>query len=738
MSSPVANGQEHGSRRRLSEEEVAQWPTVDEGLISNAKHRAVYKRRVAAIALLVGNASALTAAAAAKISDRELRRLVSRCRAISPDGRVWGYRALVSNFRTKAYCRTKELGSDPEGAVDPESLNVYREPASSGMAGAFGRLLRDRSDIREGLIDALGRAGPEAYKRLSMKGRKLHLRFLSLCKDAGLTENDYPLNTLEKGRRSLFEWVHRVYLPRYASAYVKAEHGADAAVTFDHEKDGPFRQPPAKDWDEFQLDEITLDVAARYELLDPSLLPISLELQRCKIIICLDVGSKSVAAWRLVLAREPNVCDLLEVFWDAIAGPPKRAESIPNLDYNDGAGYPCSVLPQLRYRVPRRILLDNSLAHLANAFRSALLNVCASEVHLGKPKDPKARAEIESENSSLVRKHVHELPGTTGSQPKDPLRKRAKQPLNKLVRVCDVEHDLDVYFANRNGEARESSNFISPIERLRYSLKHSLIDPISLTHDKRHQHFFGLVEKVKVKGDLKNGRRPFVNFCGKRYRGKALNNFVGLLGKMLIARATPRDLRTLTLFDEKGAELGTLRAEGKWGAIPHDLRLRRLFSKLKRQGSLGTQAEDHPLHALYVYLNEGAPRNKTMALQLAYLLEYLRGKLPEIDKQLVRDLTDSADLDAAIEEISTVPLNDTCDPQSSAEASRSPVSEESQSATTDGLSPGVTSHPPTSADAELPSSPVLVTSNEASYPEKQGVNAAEASIFILPRRVIRR
>ena len=634
------------------DEEFADWATVEEDQIKNHADRLTFRRRCNA-ALVYRNEGITKAAKVAKVSERNFRRLWKRCLQIAPDGRPWGFRAMVPRTRIHQPVRTAPF------------REVEGKP-SAGFGGILGKLLLDHPMIREGLVNALGRLGREAYQPTTMKGRQLHGKFLELCAKTGLTEEDYPFNTIEKGRRSLHDWVKRVYLPLHSHAFVKGEHGQDAATAFDFQRDGEARRTPAQPWEDWQLDEVKIDVYARYEFLSSDFVPIYLELPRIVAIVCKDTSTGAVPAWKLVLAREVNVGDLLEVIWMAVSGPRKVDPTVPESDYKEGAGFPAVVLPALRYAMCRKLSLDNALAHLADDLRNALEKTCGCKVVLGKPKTPLERAEIEAEFSALARKVVHQLPGTTGSGPKDPKRKKAALPLEGLIRVEELEHTMDVYFANRNGLPHAASNDVAPLERLKYALSKGILDPVVLPPDKRHAHVFGFRREVTVRADLSKGRRPFVNFLKLRYRGPVLTSFAGFVGKRLIVRASPLDLRTIVAFDQNGLELGTLRAEGKWGVLPHDLRIRNLFQKLRRENSLSEQAEDQPLRALFAHLNKGAQRDKTQAAQMAHLLQYLRGYPDELSDELLVDLGQHQRLQHAANDISVIALS----PPSSVEPSQ--------------------------------------------------------------------
>ncbi len=236
-------------RTRVLDDDLTSWPSVDEDQMADRKAKTHYRTRRDAIEALCNGAEPAMAAAIASTSVRNLRRLLKRCREIAPDGRPWGFRALVPGKRIAM-------------AVRSQLLKVVVGKPQAGFTGAFSLLLRTYPSIQHGLVDALGRLGERQYRQNTMVGRQLQLRFEQLCVEAGLTTSDYPLNTTEKCRRTLPQWIKRVYLPRYVSNFVKAEHGQDAATAYDFERDGDIRRSPPKPWDQWQIDEVKVDVCA--------------------------------------------------------------------------------------------------------------------------------------------------------------------------------------------------------------------------------------------------------------------------------------------------------------------------------------------------------------------------------------------------------------------------------------------------------------------------------------------
>jgi hypothetical protein len=305
--------------------------------------------------------------------------------------------------------------------------------------------------------------------------------------------------------------------------------------------------------------------------------------------------------------------------------------AVPGLDYQEGAGYPANIHPPLKFALMVSVELDNALSHLQGNFQRLLAGNCGAIVHLGKPRTPQARAEIESRFKLQAQRFFHQLPATTGSGPLDPVRKKSAVKVDKRVRTDELEHGLDVYQANENLTASARAGYEDPLERLRRQLAAGAIRPNYLPVALRKAHFFAGLHKARVVFDDKNHRRPFINFLGARYASPALQRAYELKGQQIWIRFDPRDLRILLIFLDTGEEFGPVTAMGQWGKFQHDLRIRKIFLKLKRQGELEVRPEDEPLDVLFAHLRAGAPRDRNKALQLAHLVGVLSGSLDEAE-----------------------------------------------------------------------------------------------------------
>ena len=126
-----------------------------------------------------------------------------------------------------------------------------------------------------------------------------------------------------------------------------------------------------------------------------------------------------------------------------------------------------------------------------------------------------------------------------------------------------------------------------------------------------------------VRGYLDQGQRPHVNFHGVRYTNAVLASTALFLGRKLRLYYNSQDLRTVRAFADDGAEIGVLKAQGAWGEIVHDLKLRQEVVRLRGRKHL-TGAMNH--EGLTQFIEDKlakAKRSRRGASELAQTLRSL-------------------------------------------------------------------------------------------------------------------
>lgn len=632
-----------GGRGKLPVEycDPENWPPFDESvLVGKTKTR--FKALKTAVQLYLTFGPMDEVLKAAKVSANRFRRLFRRCGQLTTTGELVGWAGLVAGRSIAPRRREAAIKVSAGG--------------KAGWVGAFGKLLAEKRKITDELTDYLNAFGVKALRPNQVQFRSIRRRFVKICREQGVREDEYPLNTRERGRRSLRAWIDQVYMPQYANRFIGLEHGTEAGALNAYAEGDGSAELPAAPYSAWMFDEVTLDVAARYEFPNPQGDWEELELARFFQLRLIDRGSGATLAVRQVFAAQASADDIAMLFWDALHGPLEVPKPIEGETLLEGAGFPSVAIEKLRYAMPSVILMDRALSHLAGHVQYIATVLFGARVVMGPARTPRERAEVESRFSAQARRVLHQLPGTTGSGPQDPVRKRAAVPVEGRLRAVEIEQVLDAYARNENATPAAASFNIAPLDRLRRQLEAGVLQPTYLAPDKRKPYFFAQPVRVTVRVDQAKGIRPHVNYLYVRYSSAELGKDYAMRGKTLWLRPDLRNLRTVMLFREDGTVYGPVQVLGKWGAFPHDQRLRRLFGRLKREGELGERADDQPLEALFAHLRSKAPRDRKAALQLTYLVEYLSRNAVPLSPSLTQGVWDWRQLKEAAADVTVLPV----------------------------------------------------------------------------------
>ena len=91
-------------RQDRSSLRLAEWPGVDDRVL-NERSRTSFRARQTAVQAYASGTTLDAIEAATGVRRASLLRLVARAQAAHPDGRLWGFRALVPDVRVRPYQR---------------------------------------------------------------------------------------------------------------------------------------------------------------------------------------------------------------------------------------------------------------------------------------------------------------------------------------------------------------------------------------------------------------------------------------------------------------------------------------------------------------------------------------------------------------------------------------------------------------------------------------------------------
>lgn len=586
--------QDRFSLDRLDESlvDTSRWPTVDEHSITE-KFRDLYLSRVEAIkAYIRGDGFSDKSA----ISQREALRLFKKCIKQHPDGRLYGFRALIPHIRTKEYTRKAALNSC--------------ETKASGLAGAFNSLLLQHPklvDLIEREVFKRGHRNDVFESKVSLKS--LHKKVIDRCKEFGLElRNAYPFNTKSRAYISLCTYVKNLQ-DRNPNLAIKANSSSSAAKS-NQTSDGSER-PVYSAYQRVECDAHHIDAIFCILIPSPFGDVIRKVIRRLWIVVVQEVMSRAILGYHLSLRAECNASDVLEAVKMSLSTWEPRDITIPKLTYHKGAGFPSSHHPSLVGVTWNEFSVDAALANTCDRVKSKLRLVSdgLSVPVVINRHNPNDRPFIERFFQTLERHGFHRLANTTGTGIDDPSKKSPELAAIKYeIQLEHLEELIDVLIANYNSTPHTTIGQRTPIEYLRYLTTQQ---HLTYANPEEVESLLSFRKTVPVKGKRELGRRPHINFYGVTYTSDSLRNNYSLVGKSISVEANPKDIRLLRAYAENGAELGILRAAAPWHLTPHSLELRRVILSLKEKKLLHYAENEDPIACYITYVEAGLNNKKT-------------------------------------------------------------------------------------------------------------------------------
>jgi putative transposase len=577
------------------------WAEVDPSVL-NEKDKMVYEKRKIAIDLFLSKQkSSEEVSENSGISVSEIYRLADRCLLEDENGVLFGYRALIPNKRLATYKR-KEL---PTGCA-------------GNKVGAFSKLLDQYPSLAD-LIE-LKLWGKDRKivvdKRINIK--HLHKRFVRACKEIGLSGNDYPFTSQDYGKRSLERYVIKLKHKNFSKG--AGRFGEDAANHANKTGIGFKSHISVRPYQRVQFDGHRIDTLISLKFTTPDGLEIIDIIDRLWILAIIDEDTRMILGYHISLNKEYNKSDVLHCIRNAIVSSRPKIFSITGLNYHSAAGFPTWENNGPEWSVWEELLYDNAKSHLSKEVEKCLKEVIGCSVNPGPVNSPERRGLIENFFLLLEENGFHRLPSTTGSHLNDPVRiKPEKYAVKYEISEQEIRDLAEVLIANYNGTPHSSLYNLSPLEVYKQRLEQGTI--IRNIPDERRSYTAFFTEKISrtIKGNLKKGRRPYINYEGAQYRGDILSRAGGLIGQKLTLHVNTEDLRVIKAFLPDGSELGLLQVAGRWRIRKHSLTLRKTINRLKNKKLIHFTSEDDPIEIYGEYLRSKAKNNKSSRNKLAGL-----------------------------------------------------------------------------------------------------------------------
>lgn len=604
-------------RREATAIDLSTWPEFDAKVLdADQRHSFLARRR--AIEMYCQHASINGIESETGVDRSQLYRLLDRCARPHDDGRIFGYRALVPYSRVAQYERISKTQVFPIGG-------------SRGTAGAFSALIQKSPT----LADWVGRQIQE--KRISitqvstddglrtrLRGLKsLHLSFLRECRALDIRANDYPFNTDRMGIRSLARYAHDRCMQTFARTATLAGATHLKGIPSDVATNAP---PALHVLDVVEFDGHRLDVRLKVVVRDPLGFEQEFEIERIWLLVIIDVCTRAVLGYHISLNREYSAYDVIRTIEAALEPHRRMAFTLPGVSYGALGGFPSDKLPELQYATWQWFKLDNAKANLAADVRHALAEFIGCFIDAGPAHTPDDRPYIERFFGSVAASLSSRLPGYTGSNARD-LRRALADPKGNLrlyVSLDELEELLEAAIATHNATPHNGLNGRTPLEAIEHSLHGggAMLNWLP-AHKRKTLCLMHTPRLATVRGYLHQGQRPHINFHGVRYTNALLASTALFLGTELRLYYNSQDLRTVRAFAANGAEIGVLKAQGAWGEIVHDLKLRQEILRQRGKKRLASTLSQEFLTQYIEQKFAKAKKSRRGASELAQTLRTL-------------------------------------------------------------------------------------------------------------------
>ncbi|MDF3887756.1 helix-turn-helix domain-containing protein [Cupriavidus basilensis] len=556
--------------------DLSAWPSIAWTEL-DVKTREAMKRRIEAVERYARGERVKDIEKVTGVNRRQIYRWLERGLAPHPDGRIFGFRALSAHVRVNGYVRVSPVNGRPS-------------EDGSGKAGAFALFL-ERFPMLAGWLLLKVKQRRVSLEQVHTDGRlqtrlvglhALHSEFLWQCRSLGLTAVDYPFNTDGRAIRSLSARLKVELLRSFRTAARAA--GATHLKGLPH-YDKSDSRPATRPYQVVEFDGHRLDLRLKVVVRDALGFEHEFEIERVWLLAIIDVCTRAVLGYHLALGREYSRYDVIKTIESALEPHRPRDFTIPGLVYGSHDGFPSQRLPELAYTTWERIKLDNAKANLATETLDALCEFVGCCADAGPKYSPDDRPYIERFFGTIASRLSSRLPGYTGSHPRD-LRRALADPKGKLrlfVSFDELEELVEYAIASYNGTPHASLNNVTPLEAMEYFIRgrEQLLTWLP-EHRRRTLCLMQSARRCTVRAYLDRGIRPHINLYGVRYTSSVLACSTDLIGKSLLIYLNVDDLRCVRAFQPDGAELELLEAQGAWGVMRHNLKLRQQINQEKK------------------------------------------------------------------------------------------------------------------------------------------------------------
>lgn len=369
---------------------------------------------------------------------------------------------------------------------------------------------------------------------------------------------------------------------------------------------------------------------------------------RMWLIAVIDVATRAIIGYSLTTNENYSQTDVLKAIRNSIIPKVPIQFTCKGLEYPDNYGFPSLAIPETKWAMMDTIMLDNAKSHLAHNTIKKLCEDLHCSLNFGSVATPETRSIIERLFGTLEEGGYHRLPSTTGSNINDVRRINAESDAVKYqIKYNDIKELTEYFIAIYNNSPHQSLDNQTPLECMHRRIVEAGMYP-SIAFEDMFEKIYKLtnfMELKTIRGNIKNGKRPYITFKGVEYRNDILSQSIGLIGKKIIIEINPDDIRTLVGYFEEGTELGILTAVGEWGRKSHSLKTREEALRMANYNKNNHNPFYAPLSEYENELNKRAESERRSRTKVARIHNEQQKNLKDISTVPVIPITNKNFLD---------------------------------------------------------------------------------------------
>ena len=221
-------------------------------------------------------------------------------------------------------------------------------------------------------------------------------------------------------------------------------------------------------FDTVEFDAHKMDLRLKVVDIDPLGIERIFETERVWVLAIIDVATRCILGYTLVLQRECSRYDVIATLRHALTPAEVPRITLAALSLSPAGGLVTQALPSTQHACWRHIRLDNARAHLATGSLDVLCEALGCVADFGPAYEPDDRPFIERFFGTLTQTLSRRLPGGLPNKPATPssrLREAAKD-LQLVVTAQELQELLDATVWNYHGTPHSGLGGLTPLERL--------------------------------------------------------------------------------------------------------------------------------------------------------------------------------------------------------------------------------------------------------------------------------